>query len=278
MLGFTSIFGRRRAVLPIVVISYNRGAMLRKVIASYRLMAWPTEIFVHDNGSDDPDTIAILAGLEKEGVTVIRAPAIQYADDLNLVDLTVQKIFKGRTPTPYAVTDCDVDLSTASPCALAVYLALLRSHPEAECVGPMLTVADIQRSYPLFNRVMNIHIDHFWKHNPLWTNAAGQKVAYLPAPIDTTFAIHRAGEPFRRLKNGIRVYAPFEARHLDWYLSDERSGDYHSKSSAAISHWNNKDFLAEHAATPLAVKDYVVVRKVGRRYEPVSRTVFDNPE
>jgi hypothetical protein len=141
----------------------------------------------------------------------------------------------------------------------------------------MLTIADISRRYPLFNRVMTIHVQQFWRKEPLWTKVSGRKVAYLPAAIDTTFAVHRANQPFRRLKNGIRVYAPFEARHLDWYLQDAQAGEYHLKSSSHIAHWNNKQFLEEHASAPLRVNDYIIVAKVGSRYEAVKRTVQGNP-
>ena len=66
--------------------------------------------------------------------------------------------------------------------------------------------------------MMNRHIEQFWHRQPLWAETSFGRVAYLDAPIDTTMAMHRAGEPFFRLKQSLRVYEPYEAQHLDWYL------------------------------------------------------------
>jgi len=74
------------------------------------------------------------------------------------------------------------------------------------------------------------------------------RLAILQAPIDTTFAIHRGGQPFRRLKKGVRVYHPYEARHLDWYIAPEVSNAYRLASSSNISHWDNEFFIRTFAA------------------------------
>jgi hypothetical protein len=83
----------------------------------------------------------------------------------------------------------------------------------------------------------------------------------LECLIDTTFALHRAGEPFRRLKKALRVYAPFEARHLDWY-DDTGTGDavYAATSSSGISHWNNNDEVAQFRDEPLKFSSFQAVR------------------
>jgi hypothetical protein len=99
---------------------------------------------------------------------------------------------------------------------------------------------------------MNRHIEQFWHREPSWTETSFGRVAYMDAPIDTTLALHRAGEPFFRLKRGLRVYEPYEAQHLDWYLT--AIGDTYARTSdPGISHWNNavehdrhKDAALEH--------------------------------
>ena len=78
------------------------------------------------------------------------------------------------------------------------------------------------------------------------------------AQIDTTFALHREGSRFRRMKNGLRVYNPFEALHLDWYPHNLESA-YQKSSSSEISHWNNADHLEEFAREPLRYDQYSVV-------------------
>ena len=55
-----------------------------------------------------------------------------------------------------------------------------------------------------------------------------------------------------RLKHGIRVYFPYEARHLDWYISDAQartSSDHHT-SSGKTSHWNNAGERQAHCNEP----------------------------
>lgn len=271
--------------LPLVIISYNRGAMLRRVIASYSRQTVPVEIIVHDNGSHDPDTLQALEALERAGVRVFRRVPISTPDELNLVDETVCAIFSSREPGPYIVTDCDVDLSASSSEAIATYLMLLNTFTDVECVGPMLRIDDIRKSYPLFGRVMNLHIRQFWHQQPEITRVGKSEIAYIRAAIDTTFAVHRSSQPFRRLKSGIRVYTPFDARHLDWYpnengLDGRRSQDsYRRDSSSEISHWANLLYQSEYSSEHPQYDSYIVVdQQPGSTLRVETRLVCDNPD
>ena len=140
------------------------------------------------------------------------------------------------------MSDCDVDLSVASPNALDVYRDLLNQNRKASCVGPMLRIRDIPTSYPLHNRAINRHVEQFWCEIPRLSGPVAASVAVIDADIDTTLGMHRAGEPFKRLKPGLRVYEPYEALHLDWYITTETSEalTYAATSSPQISHWNNQ--------------------------------------
>lgn len=259
---FVSTEDCRSRPTPVFLISFDRGKMLQKVITSIKRQSHPTDIVVHDNGSTDASTKRVLAQLEADGTKVVRRSAIHSAEELNLVDVTVQDYFDNwAEPARYVVSDCDVDLAIASPHALDVYNALLNRFRQAECVGPMLRIRDIPLRYPLYNHVMNRHIEQFWSREPeiAWTGKAD--VAVQRALIDTTLAMHRAGENFRRLKSGIRVYEPFEALHLDWYNTSSAS-DYSQTSSATISHWDNKAETAAHRDVSLKFADYVIVRSL----------------
>jgi len=255
----------RRQPLPVFLISFNRGDMLRQSVNGLRRLATPVDIVVHDNGSTAQSTLLELEALQREGITVVRAAPIDSPDDLNRVDDTVQGYFADwEEPARYAVSDCDVDLSSADDDVLEVYDELLNTWRRAECIGPMLRIRDIPADYPLFNRVMNRHIEQFWRHAPTFTETSRGAVAVLPAVVDTTFALHRAGEGFRRLKMGLRVYEPFEARHLDWYLGGEPSAEargYARSSSPAVSHWNNDVENERHRDVPLDYQTYLVVRR-----------------
>jgi hypothetical protein len=243
---FVPLQACRERPTPIFVISYNRGKFLQSAVSSYRKLNRKTAIIVHDNGSDDRETLDILDRLEEEGCLIHRGARIQSAEELNAVDGTVQSYFSNWSePSRYVVTDCDIDLSIAHAGALDLYDELLNRFTDVECVGPMLRIRDIPRTYPLFDRVMERHISQFWSRKPEWTETSFGRVATLDCPIDTTFALHRAGEAFRRLKRSRRVYFPFEARHLDWYLDSDgmQAAPYYSTAAEDISHWSN---LASH--------------------------------
>lgn len=248
----------RRRPLPVFIISYNRGSFLRRAVESYRRLNRKLHIIVHDNGSTDEETRDVLRQLRGEDCLVFHRGRIHSVDDLNLVNETVQEYFSDwAEPSRYIVTDCDVDLSIAATNAIDVYDELLNRFTGVQCVGPMLRIRDIPKTYPLFNKVMNSHIQQFWHREPEWIETSFGPVASIECDIDTTFALHRANEPFHRLKKARRVYHPFEAEHLDWQHTQESYlSSYFEMSSAEISHWNNKENHEKHFAEMLAYKEF----------------------
>lgn len=268
----------RSDAIPIFIISFNRGEYIIRAMRSYELQDIPVDIIVHDNGSTDERTLQVLEGLRQAGIRIYQQGAISQPEQLNNVDLSVQH---HRAETgydgPYVVTDCDVDLSSASPSSLRTYLALLDRFPDVECVGPMLTIADIPKSYPLFNRVMARHISQFWSRQPEWVELSCARVAYLRHAIDTTFAVHRQGSQFRRLKSGLRVYHPYEAKHLDWYITKSEASEYRATSSPAISHWDNDSEIATYQSLPDEVLGYTIVAGERGSLRTVRRSTLDNP-
>jgi len=131
---------------------------------------------------------------------------------------------------------------------------------------------------------MNRHVEQFWRHVPAITGTSFGPAAVLQATIDTTFALHRAGEPFRRLKAGLRVYEPFEAHHLDWYCDETGAGAsiYSESCSPLISHWNNKEELNTHRSAALVYSSFYAVRKTAGEVleiymEPLSGSAQEEP-
>jgi glycosyltransferase involved in cell wall biosynthesis len=226
--------------------------MLKHTVEAVRRQARPVEVIVHDNGSTDDDTISALAELERNGVRVYRRNAIQAADQLNETDLTVREYFSDwAEPARYAVTDCDIDMSTASPHAIEVFDELLNRFREIETVGPMLRIRDVNPSYVLFAELMNRHISQFWEREPVFIATSHGQAAFIDTRIDTTFSLHRAGEPFRRGKRALRVYEPYEAAHLDWYPKWSDDKVFADTSSARISHWTNREFRTSRPGVSL---------------------------
>jgi hypothetical protein len=264
--------------IPIFVISFNRGEYLKSVLKSYESQDVAVEIIVHDNGSNEANTLGLLEELSSAGTRVYRYGAIFHPDELDNVARSVRR-YENETgySGPYVVTDCDIDLAVARPDALRTYVELLGLFEDAECVGPMLRIADIPKSYPLFNRVMARHVAQFWRREPEWVEIAAGRIGYLRHRIDTTFAVHRAGSTFRRLKEGVRVYHPFEARHLDWYVTGSDRTVYRTSSSPEISHWDNEIEFHKHRSLPSAALDYTVVEGCIGELRTVVKSTLDNP-
>jgi hypothetical protein len=264
----------RPAPVPAFLISFNRGRFLKKATDAIGRLKTPTQIVVHDNGSDDGETIAILKQMETEGCIVRRRAKINSPDELNNVNETVQEFFRDwGEPKNYVVSDGDIDVSDADQRLLDLYAELLARYREVSCVGPMLRIDDIDPNYPLYGRVMNRHIEQFWQHVPSCDHLPGFGVVWFqPAKIDTTFALHRAGEPFRRLKDGLRTYRPFEARHLDWYLQ-HFTGTFANSASPRISHWGTQSALDTHGRETLKYDRYFAIDREGDRMTIVEKTV-----
>ncbi|RVU03275.1 hypothetical protein EOE18_16820 [Novosphingobium umbonatum] len=264
-----SVAACRTAAVPVFLISFNRGPMLRKIIAGLQALSVPVSIIVHDNGSFDDKTLEILRDLEEGGVVVYRYGLIQNADELDRVNDSVARYFENwNEPCPYVVSDCDVDIAVAEADVLQVYAGLLNRFRKAECVGPMLRIRDIPKTYPLRNRALNRHIEQFWKNEPILDEQDGRSFAYQEAPIDTTFAMHRAGESFRRMKSGVRIYEPFEALHLDWYpqiVEGDEDEVYSATSHPDISHWKNQNENEKYAGCNLEFHHYRYVVLDGNR-------------
>jgi pyruvyltransferase len=216
-----SLAACREHPTPIFLISCNRAGSLRQCIHGIRHLSEPTDLVVLDSGSSDPDTLFLLDELEAEGVRVWRHPLSGSPQALTEVNEAVAAYFADwAEPARYVVSDCGIDLSVAEPNALSVYDELLNRFRRVECVGPMLRIRDVQRGDKLFNRLMNDQIEQFWQEPPKLQEISCGDVAVRECSIDTTFALHRAGEAFRRLKSGLRVHEPFDARCLDWDLTD----------------------------------------------------------
>lgn len=197
--------------LPVFVISFNRGQTLRRCLAGLRHLSRPTIPVIHDDGSTDPATLEVLAALEAEGVTVHRGPRLSGPADPAGVNRSVAAFFADWSePCRYAVTDCDVDLSAADPTAIDVYDELLDMFRGVGCVGPLLRSRDVSRSTPFCDGIMDDEVDR----RPTWVDTSHGLLAVQACPIDTTFAVHRAGEPFLRPTPGLGVHEPYAALHL----------------------------------------------------------------
>tara|TARA_R110002049_G_scaffold98763_1_gene240607 strand:- start:115 stop:1971 length:1857 start_codon:yes stop_codon:yes gene_type:complete len=246
----------RNRATPVFVISFNRGRMTRNLFNSLKKLDKPVDVIIHDNGSDDANAVRELDRLSQDGATVIRRAKISSADELDNVNETVTDYFRNwAEPQNYIVTDCDISVSTCDTDYLNVLSGILDQFHDVACAGPMLQLHDISKTNPLYGHILKTHIRQFWLKLPIFTKVREQMVAFQYAPIDTTLAMHRGGEPFKRLKSGIRTYAPYEARHLDWY-EEEQEESYKHSSNSKISHWGNSEFAAKLSVAKLPYEFY----------------------
>src|SRR5438270_1474823 len=91
-------------LLPVFLISFNRGEYLDRVIQSYQKQNVSVNIIIHDNGSNDPYTLEVLARLSASGTRVYRNSPIFRGDELNNLDLSVRRyVDETGYVGPYAV-------------------------------------------------------------------------------------------------------------------------------------------------------------------------------
>jgi len=233
---------------PIFIISFNRKEHLKSIINSYGKLNRKVEIIIHDNGSDDVEVLKYLKKLESEGVMVFYESKINSPEEINNISRTADAYFKTKKASNYIVTDPDIELINVNKDLLDLYEHLLTNYPETTCVGPMLTIRDIPDDYILKNHVFDLHIKQFWGNKPEEITWKGKSVAIQFCPIDTTFAMYRKNFIFKRLNEGIRVYCPYEAHHLDWYICNKDKNkkeysEYSRKASSNVAHWNSKDYI-----------------------------------
>lgn len=228
--------------IPIFLITCDRLTATQQTIASfYREIHHPIEIVIHDNASSYPPFLAYLDELEAQGVHVVRNERrAAHAEMLNGVRATVNAWYREHDAPYYVVTDPDIELESGPGDIMQFYAHLLQKHPRAQVVGPMLRIDDIPDTYPLKKEVIRRHTDQFWHKRPTPVPWKDAETTLQQAPIDTTFGMYRKGYAFRRLSQGFRTYAPYQARHLDWYLDpDSLTEDqrYYMEHASDVSHW-----------------------------------------
>jgi hypothetical protein len=184
---------QRNAPTPVFLISHNRADWTRRCVAAVRALSRPTEIVVHDNGSVEEATIALLIELERAGVQVVRHVGVTDPGE------TIRAHFaRWSEPVRYVVSDCTADISVARGDMLDVFDDLLNRHRTFDAVGPALR----GRGGGEPNGSKQVRAD------------AGE-VSITEAIAETGFALHRAGEPFRGAKRALRVGEPFSVLWLD---------------------------------------------------------------
>lgn len=195
------------------------------------------EIIIHDNNSTYPPMIRYLEELSSQGVRVYKNPMANgsFNDISGRVANTINKWFEqtGSDSKYYIVTDPDIELENPSPQLLQHYIELLEDSG-ATVVGPMLRINDLPDHYELKKEMVKTQEDQFWHKQRIKFKG----VEAVHCGIDTTFGLYKRSFPFKRLNHGYRVFEPYMAKHLDWYLDTKNLNEeerYYKEKASALS-------------------------------------------
>jgi len=222
-----------------------------------KFIATPYEIVIHDNNSTYKPFLDHLSQLEQEGITVYRSTkTVTVEEQLNSVADSIDSWFITHSAKHYVVTDPDIALEGNCEDILELYAYLLDTVQSIDVVGPMLRIDNIPDFYPLKQKAIARHTKQFWHKMPLSMQWKSKTIQYQLAPIDTTFGMYRRGFRFHRLCNGYRIYAPYWARHLDWYINPaqmEEDQIYYLQHASMVSHWSGTWLRESNAKNSNAV-------------------------
>lgn len=230
--------------------------MLKKSMQSYYdYIKTPFEIIICDQGSTFKPTIEFLEKLESDGIRIYRwQKNFNINRERNLardnigINENIQDYFRIYPKSNYIVTDPDIFLDNVNGDISEVYAHLLNIVPEIIAVGPMLRIDDIPDYYPLKEQLLSNSRHKEFHSRPQHTISYNkEKIGYVFAPIDTTFAMFRAETQWQRTRKGIkaiRTFAPYSAKHLDWYIDSQNlteDQEYYMKHASTNAHWSKWD-------------------------------------
>lgn len=214
---------RQKKPTPIFIIVKDRLTSLKTSIESYQKLKEPFEIIIHDNNSSFEPTIQYLYELEKAGIRVYRNKQIYQTPNAELMSIseTIEKYFSLYPQTNYIVTDPDIELVSGFEDILSFFKFILKSNTDILTVGPQLLTHDIPDFYP-FKDLSLGHNYPFWDgKNVREIEWKGNLIKAKYCKIDTTFQMFRAGMKFTKFNQALRIYPPYAAKHLDWYLDPD---------------------------------------------------------
>lgn len=133
---------------------------------------------------------------------------------------------------PFVLTDPDVVPIAECPSDAIAYLhEVLEAYPDRSKAGLGLRIDDLPSCYRFRDDVA------VWE-SQFWEKPLGPRL--YDAPIDTTFAVIRAGTP-PGIEGCVRTGYPYLARHLDWYSDTDHPTDeeryYREHARMDVSHW-----------------------------------------
>jgi hypothetical protein len=195
--------------VQIVINSRDRLTPLAALITWLRNAKY-TNLVILDNQSTYPP---LLEYYEKLGKSV---NVIKLGKNLLSKALWCWASARHVIQTPFVYTDPDVVPTEDCPHDIIEFLLKVSDAlGEPYKVGLSLKIDDIPDCYSQAERVRK------WEAQ-MWKTVIGtvDSVPIYQAGVDTTFALYPAFRPFQI--SGVRVGAPYLARHLPWYVDSSK--------------------------------------------------------
>lgn len=231
----------------IFIISFNRESVLKECVESYQRFFNNEDIYIIDKASTYQPLKEYYMSIEKCGISVIYSDAMTGGPSgpggLNDLYKEIDKYKNGCDF--YVVTDPDISIKGCKKDLLDVYASILDAYPNVDIVGPMLRIDDIPFEYPARELCLSLHSKQFWHKRPCHLKVNNKDIYVQKAPIDSTFGMVRGKVRYKRLMTGFRTYHPYDAKHLDWYITPEnitkdQENYLNNNSDNTVSHWGTR--------------------------------------
>ena len=231
--------------IPIFIIVHNHLEILKRSLASYeKFIDHPKQFVFHNTNSQYQPCLDFLKEREAKGDLVYHTNTNHHLSVIN----TIRQYLSERPNVEYYIlTDPDIELNNAKSNLVETFIYLLNKY-NVYSVGTSLKIDDIPDYYPKKKLVLSIPTHKSFHNSPrIQENFQGQDFEITRAPIDTTFQLIRARNIDVRFPHTdcLRVFEPYDARHLDWYIDPNNMTDcqkFYSDNATSISHWNNPSF------------------------------------
>jgi hypothetical protein len=223
---------------PIFIICRDRLTPLRQLVEWLELSGYQRIILV-DNDSIYPPLIEYYESLPHEKILLGTNLGHRAVWEAGLLGSHADR-------RPYVVTDCDVVPDESCPPDVVGRLGhSLSRFPGYIKAGVGLRIDDLPPENPHTDRI------RAWE-GQFWQRRIGRHLFH--ANVDTTFALYRAGTPYR-VSPALRTGPPYVARHTPWYADpDNLTAEeqfYRNRADASVTTWNMAT-LSERVAGPLA--------------------------
>ena len=218
--------------VPIFINSFNRVVCLRRLIGWLQAHGH-RRIIVIDNASTYPPLLAYYAGIETQGVTVLRlgenvgSRALWDRDLLRAAGVASEFVYTDPDIVPAASCPGDV---------IAHFQAQLNTHPDVEKIGLGLLVDRIPPHFRHRDAVLH------WEAQ-FWRRPAARGLMF--AQVDTTFALYRPGAPHAQSNRNLRTTYPYLGEHLGWYEDSANPSEedrfYRATARTDVTNWNGTE-------------------------------------